>query len=164
MSSCAFRERHIGHTEIEEMNALPLWASPRKILSSGFREIQTSLLSYRDYIESWNFACSKFGYDTFQQKAQKNKGADQHARMCRVVCSCVVRNTPKTGFLASRPNKPGVLLGDTNLQTVCPQILLPWPDQTHGSITIWIIMKNTIQQPLKRKWTGPIYEWEIPSG
>ena len=29
-----------------------------------------------------------------------NKGADQTARM---VCACVVRKPPKTGFLASRP-------------------------------------------------------------
>ena len=43
----------------------------------GFRqsEIQTSLLSYRDYLENWNFTCSKFTYETFQ--TTKNKGADQ---------------------------------------------------------------------------------------
>ena len=32
-----------------------------------------------------------------------NKGADQTARMRRLVCTCVVRKPPKTGFLASRP-------------------------------------------------------------
>ena len=32
-----------------------------------------------------------------------NKGADQTARMRRLVCACVVRKPPKTGFLASRP-------------------------------------------------------------
>ena len=32
-----------------------------------------------------------------------DKGADQAARMRRLVCACVIRNTPKTGFLASRP-------------------------------------------------------------
>ena len=31
-----------------------------------------------------------------------NKGADQTARMCRLVCICVVRKPQKTGFLASR--------------------------------------------------------------
>ena len=32
------------------------------------------------------------------------KGADQTARMRRLVCACVVRKTLKTGFLATRPN------------------------------------------------------------
>ena len=32
-----------------------------------------------------------------------NKGTDQAARMRRLVCACVVRKPPKTGFLASRP-------------------------------------------------------------
>ena len=80
------------------------WASPQKNLYSGFPKKwdsnQASLLSYRDYLESWNFACSKLGYDTFQKA--KNKGADQTARMRRLVCALVVRNTP-TGFLTSRP-------------------------------------------------------------
>ena len=35
-------------------------------------------------------------------KKQK-KGADQTARMRRLVCACVVHKPPKTGFLASRP-------------------------------------------------------------
>ena len=50
---------------------------------------------------SCNFACSKFGYDTFQNA--KNKGADQSARMRRLVCAFTVCNPPKTGFPASRP-------------------------------------------------------------
>ena len=32
-----------------------------------------------------------------------NKGADQTARMRRMVCACVVGNPPKTVFLALRP-------------------------------------------------------------
>ena len=32
-----------------------------------------------------------------------NKGADQTARMRRLVCAFVVRKPPKTGFLATRP-------------------------------------------------------------
>ena len=69
----------------------------------GFRqsEFQTSLLSNRDYLEIWNFTCSKFTYDTCQKA--NNKGADQTAWMGRLVCPCVVRKPPKTGFLASRP-------------------------------------------------------------
>ena len=35
-------------------------------------------------------------------KKQK-KGADQTARMRRLVCACVVHKPPKTGSLASRP-------------------------------------------------------------
>ena len=47
--------------------------------------------------------CSKFRrYDNF--KLSNNKGADQTARMHRLVCAFVVCKlfTPKTGFLASR--------------------------------------------------------------
>ena len=32
-----------------------------------------------------------------------NKGADQTAGMCRLVCTCVVSKPPKTGFLTVRP-------------------------------------------------------------
>ena len=45
--------------------------------------------------------CSKFSYDTFNKA--NNKGADQTAWMRRLVCACVVRKPPKTGFLALRP-------------------------------------------------------------
>ena len=64
-------------------------------------EAQTSLLSYTDYLEIWNFACSKPIYDTFQKA--NNKGADQTARMRKLVCDCVIPKPPKTGFLPSRP-------------------------------------------------------------
>ena len=69
----------------------------------GFRqsETQTSLLSYRGYLENQNFSCSKFRDDTFQNP--NNKGADQSARMRRLICTFVVCKSPKTGFLASRP-------------------------------------------------------------
>ena len=39
-------------------------------------------------------------YDTFQ--IENNKGADQTAWIGRLVCACVVRKPPKTGFLESR--------------------------------------------------------------
>ena len=41
---------------------------PWENMSSGFpqSEISTSLLSYRDLLENWNFALSKSRYDTFQ--------------------------------------------------------------------------------------------------
>ena len=62
---------------------------------------QTSLLSYTDYLETWNFACSKPRYDIFQKA--NNKGADQTARMGRLVCAFVVRKPPKTSFVAWGP-------------------------------------------------------------
>ena len=37
-----------------------------------------------------------------------NKGADQTARMCRLVCACVFRKPLKTGFLTSRPIWPNL--------------------------------------------------------
>ena len=69
----------------------------------GFRhsEIQTSLPSYRDALENRNFTRGKFTYETYQKA--NNKGADQSARMRRLVCVCVVHKPPKTGFLALRP-------------------------------------------------------------
>ena len=72
----------------------------------GFRqsEIQPSLLCYRDYLEDQNFACSKFRYDSYQNR--NNKGADQSAhpaRMRRLVCAFVVLKPPKRAFLASWP-------------------------------------------------------------
>ena len=69
----------------------------------GFRqsEIQTSFLNYRDNLEDLNFTSSKLTYTIFQKV--NNKGADQTARMRRLVCAYVVRNPPKTGFLATRP-------------------------------------------------------------
>ena len=63
-------------------------------------EFQTDLLSYRDYLGNWNFTCTKFTYATFQKA--NNKGADQIARMRRLVWACFVRKYPKTGFLATR--------------------------------------------------------------
>ena len=39
------------------------------------KQDQTSLLSYSDLLENWNFVCSQFKYDTFQKGI--NTGADQ---------------------------------------------------------------------------------------
>ena len=74
-----------------------------KTCLQGFRkrEFQTSLLSYTDWLENWNFTCSKFAYATYHKA--NNKGADQTARMHKLVCACVVRKPPKTGFLARVP-------------------------------------------------------------
>ena len=64
----------------------------------GFRQskTQTSLLSYRDWLENWNFPCYKFRYDTFQKA--NNKGAYQTAQMRRLVCTFVVRKPPEDSF------------------------------------------------------------------
>ena len=57
---------------------------------------QTSLLSYRDWLESLNFGFSKYRYYT--TKAANSKGADQTARKCRLICTFVVRIWHKQGF------------------------------------------------------------------
>ena len=46
----------------------------------GFRQsdTQTSLLSFKDKLENWNFACSKFRYNSFQNV--NKKGDDQSAQ------------------------------------------------------------------------------------
>ena len=48
-----------------------------------------------------DFICSEITYDAFQKA--NNKGADQTVQIHRLVCTCVVRKNPKTGFLESRP-------------------------------------------------------------
>ena len=65
---------------------------------------QTTLLSFRDYLEYCNFACINFRYDGFYKA--NNKGTDQTVRMHRLICAFVVCKhffTPQTGFLASKP-------------------------------------------------------------
>ena len=100
--------RYLSHLRVcdKHRNVVcrPIYGTrPDKTCLRGFRhnEPQTSLLSYRDYLENWNFNCYKFTYGTFQKA--NNKGADQSVRMRKLFCTCVIRNTPKTGFLASRP-------------------------------------------------------------
>ena len=70
-----------------------IWASSRhkKTCLRGFRlgETQTSLLSYRDKLESWNFGFSKYTYYTIE--AANNNGADQTAQIGRLICTFVVR-------------------------------------------------------------------------
>ena len=66
--------------------------------------------------KNWNFACSKLWYGTYQKT--NNKGADQTARMHRLVCAFDVRKLTKTGFLASRPKY------DSNLGNLKAHMLL----------------------------------------
>ena len=53
---------------------------------------------------------SLFRYGTFRKA--NNKGADQSARMRRLVCAFVGCQPPKTGFLASWPLMMAVLSRD----------------------------------------------------
>ena len=74
-----------GYCVLFLTRALPDWfvtyhilALTQKNLSSGFltKRAQTSLLSYRDRLEKWNFACSQFRYDrvpTSSGKAGKSQ-------------------------------------------------------------------------------------------
>ena len=64
----------------------------------GLRPVktQTGLLSWWDELGSWNFGYSKQRYYTVQ--AVNNKGADQTARMHRLICTFVVRIWHKQVF------------------------------------------------------------------
>ena len=46
-----------------------------------------------------------------------NKGADQTAQMRRLVCVCVVREPPKTGFLGLRPIL-SCIVAESNIWTI----------------------------------------------
>ena len=76
-----------------------IWAPTRETLSSGFltKSDSNQPAQLQRLARKLKF---RFGCDTFQKA--KNKGADQTARMRRLVCTCVFRKPPKTGFLASR--------------------------------------------------------------
>ena len=137
-----------------------------RILSSGFRTKWHS--GFRDYLENWNFTHSKFTYETFQKA--KNKGADQTARMYRLVCACVVCKPSKTGFLASRPIYSLSLLRKKNVVrfTDCLDmtIAVDWdvkPQNTQKGLSdsgsCEYCGGNELissPKPLKGKWTGPI--------
>ena len=61
-----------------------------------------------------------FTYGTFRKV--NNKGADQTARMRRLVCVCVVRKPPKTGFLRPRP----ILLWFHVRPPICQVVVILW--------------------------------------
>ena len=70
----------------------------RKCVFKSLRpgNIQTSLLSYRDYLESCNFGSRNKRYYTIQ--GANNRSADQTARMRSLICAFVVRIWHKTHF------------------------------------------------------------------
>ena len=75
-----------------------------KTCLQGFQqsETQTSLLSYRDHVENWNFTCSNFLHMILYQMRITKALSDCADAM--LVCACVVRKPPKTWFLASGSN------------------------------------------------------------
>ena len=92
---CPVNLKSVDHLNLKLITFGPL---RKKTCLRGFRqsESQTSPLSYRDYLENWNFTRSKFTYKTFQK--ENNKGTDQTARMRRLVCACVVRKPRRQVF------------------------------------------------------------------
>ena len=98
-------ERNVGRTVkliiVHTHNYLGLVA--RKNLSSGFpsKRVSNRTPQLQRLARKLIFSCSQVKYGTFQKA--NNKGADQTARMYRLVCACVVCKPTKTGFLASRP-------------------------------------------------------------
>ena len=94
----------INKKEVTAGNRIKIGPRRKKTCLRGVLQCEflNSLLSYRDQIENWNFTWIMSTYDTFQNA--NNKGADQTARMRRLVCAFVVHKPPKTGFLALRHN------------------------------------------------------------
>ena len=52
---------------------------------------------------AWYFHSPAHGITQWPTLKANNKGADQTARMRRLVCACVVRKPPKTGLLRQGP-------------------------------------------------------------
>ena len=94
-----------------------IWATLRENLSLGCptKRVSNQSPQLQRLAKKLKLTCSKFTHDTFQRV--NNKGADQTARMRRVVLAFLVCNPRKPGFLASRPmckGRNGVLLNSIN--------------------------------------------------
>ena len=61
---------------------------------------KTGFKPFSSATEKCNFTCSKFTFETFQKV--NNKGADQTARMRRLVCDCVVKKKPRRQVFSRR--------------------------------------------------------------
>ena len=85
----------------DEGKAYIIWASSRENLSLGFLPKRVSNQSLQLQRLARKLKFHLFTYNTFQKA--NNKCADQTARMHRLVCACVIRKPPKTGFLALSP-------------------------------------------------------------
>ena len=79
------------------------WALSQENLTSGCPTKRVSNQSPQLQIlaRKSKFAHSKLRYGAFQ--TANNKGADQTARLRRLVCAFVMCKPPKTDFLATRP-------------------------------------------------------------
>ena len=90
-----------------------LWFVPchEKTCLRGFwpGPAQTSLSSYRDLLERWNFVQSKFWYPTL--KKANNKGADQTTLMGRLSVLCLCCSHAKSQVFSGR--RPFILSGTT---------------------------------------------------
>ena len=77
-------------------NDSSIWASARQNLSSGFPTKRDSNQSRHLQRHARNNACSKYSYGAFQKA--NYKGAEQSARMRRLVCTFVVRKSRRHVF------------------------------------------------------------------
>ena len=83
----------ISFTKHSKIGSRRIKTCLRGFWQSGFR---TSLLSYRDKLENWNFTWRKFAYDTFQNANKKRRWSDCEDAQAglRLCCS----QTPKDWF------------------------------------------------------------------
>ena len=90
----------------------------RKCVFGSLRpcKTQTELLSRRDQLESWNFGYINWRYHSVL--AAKDKGADQTARMRRLICTFVVRIRHKTHFLMASLIYFSTMWGNSNYKQI----------------------------------------------
>ena len=81
--------------------------------------------------------CRKSRYNTFQNA--NNKGADQTARMCRLVCAFVVRKPPEDIFLSP------ISYHIRNVRLLCSNVLCSW---CHVLASIGTVSANSLESGL----------------
>ena len=130
------------NSELEPYH-LTFWTSSGQNLSSGFLKNRDSNRSseLQRLARILKFCLKhKFRYATFQKA--NNKGADQTARMRRLVCACVVRKPLKTGFLASRPTLIVFLKVFIEKKRILKKSQETTTINNIGSINLWMIRLN----------------------
>ena len=107
-----------------------IWVSSRENPSSGLLTNPDSNQSpqLQRLARKMTSICTKLRYDSFQKG--NNRGADQSAWMRSLVCACVVRKPPKTGFLVSRPIFK-VTLSQTLKYGMCTKLSQDQPGYTN---------------------------------
>ena len=114
-------------------------------------EITTSLLSYRDYLENWNFVHNKLRHDTFQEA--NNKDPDHSAWMHRLVCAFDIRK-PKEGFSSVEAYIMNVLIHSPTSKDHTNKWAVTWDFQQCGILTS-VDSDKPVQPPFKlrnSKW------------